>query len=63
MSQFFYTPVLNCSPYPERIVLFWYSVAGTSKAGGSGVASPTILSRYANIAMFLNYQHNQFLKK
>jgi hypothetical protein len=29
----------------------------------SGVASPTIQSRYANIAMFINYQHNQFLKK
>jgi hypothetical protein len=28
-----------------------------------GVASPTIQSRYANIAMFINYQHNQFLKK
>ena len=29
----------------------------------SGVASPTIQSRCANIAMFINYQHNQFLKK
>jgi hypothetical protein len=29
----------------------------------SGVASPTIQSRYANIAMFINYQPNQFLKK
>jgi hypothetical protein len=28
----------------------------------SGIASPTIQSRYANIAMFINYQHNQFLK-
>jgi hypothetical protein len=25
----------------------------------SGVASPTIQSRYANIAMFIFYQHNQ----
>jgi hypothetical protein len=24
----------------------------------SGVASPMIQSRYANIAMFINYQHN-----
>jgi hypothetical protein len=29
----------------------------------SSVASPTIQSRYANIAMFINYQHNQFLQK
>jgi hypothetical protein len=26
----------------------------------NGIASPTIQSRYANIAMFISYQHNQF---
>jgi hypothetical protein len=31
--------------------------------GNSGVACPTIQSHYANIAMFINHQHNQFLKK
>ena len=29
----------------------------------SGAASPTIQFRLANIAMFINYQHNQFPKK
>jgi hypothetical protein len=29
--------------------------------GSGDVASTTIQSRYANIGMFINYQHNQFL--
>ena len=30
---------------------------------GSSIASPTILSRYANISVFIDCENNQFLKK
>jgi hypothetical protein len=42
-----------------RVVLLKINNIPSPTAMGSGVASPTIQSRYANIAMFINYQHNQ----
>ena len=51
--------------------LGWEILVRNSRSGSTctlfphscGVGSPTIQSRYANIAMFINYQYNKFLNK
>jgi hypothetical protein len=47
---------MKCTAVPAMISYKWLNEV-------SGIANPTIRSRYANIAMFITYQHNQFLKK
>ena len=44
----------KCSAYPTQQLIF---------LGGSGEASPTIFSCYANFSVFTGYKRNQFVKK
>jgi hypothetical protein len=46
------TPWLKSCPHQTK------SPSYTPGPVDSGIASPTIQSRYANIAMFINYQNN-----
>jgi hypothetical protein len=64
----FYKPstvhFITCKiPREDFSILLWSTLKMCTPTGTSGGASPTIQPRYANIAMFINYQHNQFLKK